>query len=54
MEFHISRDLRKKLDLDDMLFSFTGNIVFGNVAASRKLAKQLQDLRTQRLIRLES
>ncbi|NYF51904.1 alpha-amylase family glycosyl hydrolase [Tunturiibacter gelidoferens] len=47
MEFHISRALREKLDLDDLLFNFTGNIVFGNVAASRKLAKQLQDLRTQ-------
>src|SRR5271155_3912633 len=47
MEFHISGDLRKKLDLDDLLFSYTGNIVFGNVAASRNLAKQLEELRTQ-------
>jgi Alpha amylase, catalytic domain len=47
MEFHISGDLRKKLDLDDLLFSYTGNIVFGNVAASRNLAKQLEDLRKQ-------
>src|ERR1700761_2248649 len=47
MEFHISGDLRKKLDLDDLLFSYTGNIVFGNVAASRNLAKQLEELRKQ-------
>jgi hypothetical protein len=47
MEFHISGDLRKKLDLDDLLFSYTGNIVFGNVAASRNMAKQLEELRKQ-------
>ncbi|WP_353067383.1 alpha-amylase family glycosyl hydrolase [Tunturibacter psychrotolerans] len=47
MEFHISGDLRKKLDLEDLLFSYTGNIVFGNVAASRNLAKQLEELRKQ-------
>jgi Alpha amylase, catalytic domain len=41
MEFHISRSLRDKLDLDDLLFSYTGNVVFGNVAASRKLAEKL-------------
>jgi Alpha amylase, catalytic domain len=47
MEFHISRALRKKLEVDDLLFSYTGNIVFGNVAASRNLAKQLQETRAQ-------
>lgn len=41
MEFHISRSLRERLDLDDLLFSFTGNIVFANVTASRKLAERL-------------
>ena len=40
MEFHISRSLREKLDFDDLLFSYTGNVVFGNLAASRKLAAQ--------------
>ena len=45
MEFHISRSLREKLDLDDLLFSYSGNIVFANVAASRKLVKQLNDRR---------
>ena len=47
MEFHISRALREKLEVDDLLFSYTGNIVFGNVAASRNLAKQLQESRAK-------
>jgi len=45
MEFHISRSIREKLDIDDLLFSYTGNVVFANVAASRKLAQQLTELR---------
>jgi len=45
MEFHISRAIREKLDIDDLLSSYTGNIVFTNIAASRKLALQLNDLR---------
>jgi glycosidase len=45
MEFHISRALRERLDLDELLFSYTGNVVFGNVAASRKLAQKLNDAR---------
>ena len=44
MEFHISGALRKRLDLGDLLFSFTGNVVFANVAASRKLAQRLGEL----------
>ncbi len=45
MEFHISRSIRERLDLNDVLFSFTGNVVFANVAAARKLAQDLNDLR---------
>ena len=45
MEFHISRSVREKLELDDLLFSYTGNVVFGNVAASRKLVRQLNQIR---------
>jgi hypothetical protein len=45
MEFHISRAVRERLDLDELLFSYTGNVVFGNVAASRKLAQKLNDAR---------
>jgi glycosidase len=44
MEFHISKAIRKRLDLDDLLFSFTGNVVFANVAASRKLAQRLNEV----------
>ncbi len=44
MEFHISGAIRKRLDLGDLLFSFTGNVVFANVAASRKLAQRLGEL----------
>ncbi len=46
MEFHIARSLRQKLDLGDLLFSYTGNVVFANVAASRKLALALNSART--------
>ncbi|HEY4356464.1 MAG TPA: alpha-amylase family glycosyl hydrolase [Acidobacteriaceae bacterium] len=45
MEFHISREIREKLNTDDLLFSYTGNVVFANVAASRKLAAQLNTIR---------
>jgi glycosidase len=45
MEFHISRELRDRLQLDDLLFSYAGNVVFGNVAASRKLAQELNQAR---------
>ncbi len=41
MEFHIARSLREKLGVHDLLFSYTGNVVFANVAASRKLALAL-------------
>jgi len=44
MEFHISNAIRKTLDLDDLFFSFTGNVVFANVTASRRLAQRLNDL----------
>ena len=44
MEFHISGAIRKKLNLEDLLFSFEGNVVFANVAASRTLAQRLNQL----------
>ena len=46
MEFHIARSLRQKLNLGDLLFSYKGNVVFANVAASRKLALALNNART--------
>ena len=45
MEFHISRSIREKLTIDGLLFGYTGNVVFANVAASRKLASQLNEAR---------
>ena len=45
MEFHISRAFREKLALDDLLFEFDGNVIFGNVAASRKLAAKWNEVR---------
>ena len=44
MEFHISRAIRERIDLDDLLFGFSGNVVFANVTASRKLAERLNAL----------
>lgn len=45
MEFHIARAVREKLELDDLLFSYSGNVMFANVAASRKLAQKLNEVR---------
>ncbi len=45
MEFHISRAVRDRLGLDELLFSYTGNVVFANVAASRKLAQKMNEAR---------
>ncbi len=45
MEFHIARALRDKFELSDLLFSYTGNVIFGNVAASRRLAQQMNEER---------
>jgi glycosidase len=44
MEFHIARSIREQIDLDDLLFSYTGNVIFANVTASRKLAERLNAL----------
>src|ERR1700679_3298413 len=45
MEFHISRAVREAAQVDDLLFSYSGNVVFANVAASRKLAEALNKSR---------
>jgi hypothetical protein len=45
MEFHISHRVRDEAKVDDLLFSYTGNVVFANVAAARKLAKALNEAR---------
>ena len=45
MEFHISRDVRRKYDVKDSLFSYTGNVIFANLAASRELATRVNEVR---------
>jgi glycosidase len=45
MEFHISRAVREAAKVDDLLFSYTGNVVFADVAASRRLAAALNEAR---------
>ena len=45
MEFHISRDVRKKYDVNDVLFNYAGNAIFGNLAASRELANRVNEVR---------
>lgn len=47
MEFHISREIRDRLELDEVLFSYTGNVVFANVAAARKMAQALNKVREE-------
>ena len=43
MEFHISRSIREGLDIKGLLFGYTGNVVFANVAASREMAARLNE-----------
>jgi glycosidase len=38
MEFHVSREARDRYEFNQTLFSFTGNVVFANVGASREFA----------------
>jgi len=45
MEFHISRAAREAANVDDLLFGYSGNVVFANVSASRKLAERLNEAR---------
>ena len=40
-EFHISKDVRKKYDFDDELFSISGNIVFADFRAVRVFVQKL-------------
>ena len=45
MEFHIHREIRERLQLDETLFSYTGNVIFANVTASRVLAQRWNEAR---------
>ena len=45
MEFHISRAVRRKYDVDETLFNYAGNVIFANLAASRRLANRINEVR---------
>src|ERR1700731_4122924 len=45
MEFHVSRAVRRKFDVHDLLFNYAGNAIFANLAATRAFARKLNDAR---------
>ncbi len=45
MEFHIARSARQRYQVDETLFNYVGNVVFGDVLASRKLAQRMTESR---------
>jgi glycosidase len=45
MEFHISQATRSRYQVEDVLFSYTGNVVFADLAASRALANKMNEVR---------
>lgn len=45
MEFHISRAARRRYQVDQTLFSFSGNVVFADLKASRELAHRMNQVR---------
>jgi len=45
MEFHISRNARERYQFAETLFSYTGNVVFANMAACREFAFRMNRVR---------
>jgi glycosidase len=45
MEFHVSRSARERYQFAEPLFSYTGNVVFANVAACRAFAFRINTVR---------
>jgi glycosidase len=45
MEFHVSREARDRYEFGQMLFSFSGNVVFANLGASREFAYRMNERR---------
>jgi len=45
MEFHISRNARERYQFAESLFSYTGNVVFANMAACREFAYRMNKVR---------
>ncbi len=44
-EFHVSRAVRERYGFDDVLFSTSGNVVFADLAATRKFAERMNKVR---------
>src|SRR5581483_10038255 len=44
-EFHVSREARERYGFDEELFSWNGNVLFANVAASRRFANRVNEVR---------
>src|SRR5581483_5719534 len=44
-EFHVARAVRQKYGFDEELFSWTGNVLFANLAASRRFATKVNEVR---------
>ena len=45
MEFHIARSARERYQFAESLFSYTGNVVFANLAACREFAHRMNQVR---------
>ena len=45
MEFHVSREARDRYRFSKTLFTFSGNVVFANLAASREFAHRMNQVR---------
>jgi glycosidase len=45
MEFHISRNARERYQFAETLFSYSGNVVFANMAACREFAYRMNKVR---------
>src|SRR5665213_4203222 len=45
MEFHIARSARERYQFPETLFSYTGNVVFANMAACRAFAHRMNVVR---------
>jgi glycosidase len=45
MEFHIARSARERYRFSESLFSYTGNVVFANLAACREFAYRMNQIR---------
>jgi hypothetical protein len=45
MEFHIARKARERYQFAESLFSYTGNVIFANMAACREFAQRMNTVR---------